>query len=194
MSIEKAMEYGKTIGNTHLLLKLGDITTEEVDVIVNAANSSLLGGGGVDGAIHHAGGPAILEECKKIRAEQKKSGKPEGCPVGQAVITKAGRLKAKYVVHTVGPDMRSNLSNGDKLLHDAYANSLQLASQYGKTVAFPSISTGIYSFPIERAAKIALETVREFLKENNDLHTIQFILFDKRDFEIYKNALNALKL
>ncbi len=136
----------------------GDITEQDTEAIVNAANTSLLGGGGVDGAIHRAGGPEILEECKKIRARQ------EGCPTGEAVITTGGKLKAKYVIHTVGPVWSGGNQNENLLLGNTYRNSLILAKDKGiKSISFPSISTGAYRFPIYDAARIALSSVREFL-------------------------------
>lgn len=148
-----------------------DITKLEVDAIVNAANSSLLGGGGVDGAIHRAGGPAILEECYKIRDKQ------GGCKVGEAVITTAGRMPSRFVIHTVGPVWNGGNKDEDRLLANAYKNSLQLAKEYSlKTIAFPNISTGIFHFPKDRAAKIAIETV-------------YFVCFDSENFEIYEKIL-----
>lgn len=136
----------------------GDITKVQVDAIVNAANTSLLGGGGVDGAIHRAGGSLILEECRKIRAKQ------GGCKVGEAVITTAGRLSAKFVIHTVGPVWNGGDSNEHALLSSAYRNTLKLAiANEVRTIAFPNISTGIYKFPKDAAAKIAIESVSEFL-------------------------------
>lgn len=181
------MEQILPVGKANLILKQGDITQEEVDAIVNAANSGLLGGGGVDGAIHAAGGPAILEECKKIIEKQKE------CPTGEAVITTAGNLKAKYVIHTVGPVWHGGSQSEDELLHDAYQNSLKLAEEHGvKTIAFPSISTGAYAFPIDRAASTALTTIKEFLEEPNGLEEVRMILFSEADFKTYKNALDTL--
>jgi len=169
-----------TIGTSTLSLVLGDITEQDADAIVNAANSSLLGGGGVDGAIHRAGGPGILEECKAIRAKQGE------CPTGEAVITGGGRLKAKYVIHTVGPVWRGGNHQEDELLRNAYRNSLRLAVEHGaRSVAFPSISTGIYGFPIERASRIAFDTVREFVREHHQPAEIQFIAFSKSDVDTY---------
>lgn len=182
-------------GSTEIVLKTGDITLEDTDAIVNAANSGLLGGGGVDGAIHRAGGPAILEECERIRARQ------GGCPTGEAVITTGGRLKAKYVVHAVGPVWRGSergrqgagRSNPeDGLLRDAYLNSLSVAAENGaRTIAFPSISTGAYRFPIERAARIALEAVRDYALEHHHFSEVRFVLFTKADYEVYMRALSA---
>lgn len=165
----------------------GDITKVEVDAIVNAANSSLLGGGGVDGAIHRAGGPEILEACKQIREKQGK------CPTGEAVITTAGNLPAKYVIHTVGPVWHGGNSKEPELLANAYRNSLQLAAENNvKTIAFPNISTGVYHFPKEKAAEIALTTVKNFL-EKNDLEKVMFVCFDDENLELYKNRIKWLK-
>lgn len=170
------------VNNTKLSLIRGDITEQDTEAIVNAANTSLLGGGGVDGAIHRAGGPEILEECKKIRARQ------EGCPTGEAVITTGGKLKAKYVIHTVGPVWSGGNQNENLLLRNAYRNSLILAKDKGiKSISFPSISTGAYRFPIYDAARIALSSVREFLKEH-DFEEVRFILFSERDLKAYEEA------
>ena len=167
------------IGKTKILLKRGDITKEEVDAIVNAANSSLLGGGGVDGAIHRAGGSAILEECKKIG----------GCPTGEAVITTGGNLAATYVIHTVGPVWHGGGKNEAQLLRNAYQNSLWVALENNvKTIAFPSISTGVYRFPIEKASRIALEAVTDFIEEHAGMGEIRFILFSEGDLEVYKRS------
>lgn len=176
------------IKNSRLTLVTGDITKQETDAIVNAANSGLLGGGGVDGAIHRAGGPKILEECKKIREENGK------CPTGEAVITAGGDLKAKYVIHTVGPIWNGGSSGEDGNLKNAYKNSLSIAIDNDiKTISFPSISTGAYRFPTERAAKIALSTVIEFLS-SNDLEEVRFVLFSDRDYEIYRRALEGMNV
>jgi O-acetyl-ADP-ribose deacetylase (regulator of RNase III) len=162
----------------------GDITRMQVDAIVNAANTSLLGGGGVDGAIHKAGGEAILEECIKIRERQ------GGCPVGEAVITTAGKMPAKYVIHTVGPVWSNSKSGADKLLVNAYQNSLKLAVENGvKTIAFPNISTGIYHFPKDKAAEIAVNTVKDFLSEHQQLEKVIFVCFDEENYSIYKKML-----
>ena len=164
-----------------LALFLGDITTLAVDAIVNAANSSLMGGGGVDGAIHRAGGPAILEECRAIRARQ------GGCPTGRAVVTSGGALPARYVIHTVGPVWNGGRSGEEALLADAYRNSLKLALENDvKTIAFPNISTGVYRFPKRRAAEIALETVRAFLSESALPEHVIFACFDKENYHIYE--------
>jgi O-acetyl-ADP-ribose deacetylase (regulator of RNase III) len=164
----------------------GDITKIPVDAIVNAANTSLLGGGGVDGAIHRAGGPDILEDCKKIRSKQ------GGCPVGTAVITTAGKLPAKYVIHTVGPVWNQGKSNEEALLASAYLSSLQLAVENEvKTIAFPNISTGIYRFPKQRAAEIAVETVQRFLATNVQMEKVICVCFDGENLEIYQKLLSA---
>ena len=167
-------------------LLLGDITKIGVDAIVNAANSSLLGGGGVDGAIHRAGGRAILDECRKIVERQ------GGCPTGEAVITTAGNMPARYVIHTVGPVWHGGMNNEDQLLANAYSNSLRLAVDNGvKTIAFPNISTGVYGFPKERATNIAIEAVRKFLKNDKSLHEVVFVCFDRENHAIYERLLNV---
>ncbi|MBM9498734.1 O-acetyl-ADP-ribose deacetylase [Leptospira sp. 201903071] len=165
----------------------GDITKLKVDAIVNAANSSLLGGGGVDGAIHSAGGPAILEECRKIRDKE------GGCKTGEAVITTAGKLPAKFVIHTVGPIWYGGKKDEDRLLANAYTSSLRLAKKNSiLTIAFPNISTGIYNFPKERAAKIAIENVQGFLKKDSQIQTVFFVCFDSDNFELYERFLSKL--
>lgn len=167
-------------------LLLGDITKIRVDAIVNAANSSLLGGGGVDGAIHRAGGRAILDECRKIVERQ------GVCATGEAVITTAGNMPARYVIHTVGPVWHGGMNNEDQLLANAYSNSLRLAVDNGvKTIAFPNISTGVYGFPKERAANIAIEAVRKFLKNDKSLHEVVFVCFDRENHAIYERLLNV---
>ena len=163
----------------------GDITKLAVDAIVNAANSSLMGGGGVDGAIHRAGGPAILEECKKIVAKQ------GGCKTGEAVITTAGKLPAKFVIHTVGPIWNNGRKGEPQLLANCYKNSLQLAVDNNcKTIAFPNISTGVYRFPKEMAAKIAVETVTDFLERSGKLEKVIFVCFDEENFALIEALLN----
>lgn len=158
----------------------GDITKIAVDAIVNAANSSLLGGGGVDGAIHRAGGQDIYDECLKIRNQT------GGCPVGKAVITKAGRLPAKYVIHTVGPVWHGGLDSEDEMLAAAYVSSLKLALDYNiSTISFPNISTGIYGFPKERAASIALLTVSDFIERNEGIKEVIFVCFDTENYDLY---------
>lgn len=167
------------------LLK-GDITRVHTDAIVNAANSSLLGGGGVDGAIHKAGGPAILEACMAIRARQ------GGCKTGEAVITTGGRLPAKYVIHTVGPVWRGGNSREQQLLGAAYHNSLQLAADnIITTIAFPNISTGVYHFPKGHAAQIAIDTVRTFMIGNHSIQKVIFVCFDDENYGIYEKLLSA---
>lgn len=167
-----------------LKLIKGDITKIEVDAIVNAANNSLLGGGGVDGAIHRAGGPEILEECRKIRSRQ------GGCNTGEAVITIAGKLKAKYVIHTVGPVWNGGQNNEEELLKNCYLNSLKLAVSNGvKTIAFPNISTGVYRFPKELAAPIAINTVSQFVRENGSIEKVIFVCFDDENYKIYSRLL-----
>ncbi|MEM2117906.1 MAG: O-acetyl-ADP-ribose deacetylase [Candidatus Bathyarchaeia archaeon] len=173
------------IGKAKICLVQGDITEMDTDAIINAANSTLMGGGGVDGAIHRKGGPKILEECKRIRATEW----PEGLPTGKAVITSGGNLKAKYVIHTVGPVWHGGNSGEPELLADAYRNSLKLAVTKGlKTIAFPSISTGAYGYPIEKACPIALETVKEFLEKEDKITKVIFVLFSTHDFEVYKKT------
>lgn len=166
-------------------LVFGDITSLEVDVIVNAANNSLMGGSGVDGAIHRTGGPQILEECMAIRKRQ------GGCPTGEAVITTAGNLKAKFVIHTVGPVWSGNdREEEERLLGNAYRNSLSLAvSNMVKTIAFPNISTGTYRFPKKRAAEIAIQEVRTKLAKDDSLLQVIFCCFDKENFDIYMELL-----
>jgi O-acetyl-ADP-ribose deacetylase len=162
----------------------GDITRIKADAIVNAANSSLLGGGGVDGAIHRAGGPAILEECRQIRAKQ------GGCDTGEAVITTGGLLPAKYVIHTVGPVWNGGNKKEPEMLINCYRNSLQLAVKHGvKTIAFPNISTGIYHFPKPNAAEIAIETVQQFLAKDNNITEVFFVCFDDENYNLYKERL-----
>ncbi len=173
-------------GNATIRLIQGDITDMDVDAIVNAANSSLMGGGGVDGAIHRRGGPKILEECKKIRETEW----PDDLPTGRAIVTSGGNLKAKSVIHTVGPVWHGGKSGEPELLAQAYHNSLALALKNRfKTVAFPSISTGAYGYPIHAASRVALEAVADFLSQNNVISEVVFVLFSERDFEIYAKVL-----
>lgn len=162
----------------------GDITKVEADAIVNAANTSLMGGGGVDGAIHRAGGPAILEDCRKIVARQ------GGCPTGEAVITTAGRLPARYVIHTVGPVWNGGHNKEAEKLASCYRNSLQLAVDNNvKTIAFPNISTGIYHFPKAQAAKIAVNTIRDFLAQEDNIEQVILVCFDGENLQYAQAAL-----
>ena len=164
----------------------GDITTLKVDAIVNAANNSLLGGGGVDGAIHRAGGPAILQACMEIRKKQ------GGCATGEAVITTGGKLSAPYVIHTVGPVWQGGHKNEPALLQSCYQNSLKLAESHQlKSLAFPNISTGVYHFPKKAAAEIAVKTVREFLAIHNLPSEIIFACFDEENYGLYRRLLNV---
>jgi O-acetyl-ADP-ribose deacetylase (regulator of RNase III) len=164
-------------------LALGDITKQKVDAIVNAANSTLLGGGGVDGAIHRAAGPRLLEECQQLG----------GCPTGEARITKGYNLPAKYVIHTVGPIWRGGDRGEDDQLRNCYRNTMRLAAENRvKTIAFPSISTGAYGFPINRAAKISVRTVTECLDRLKTLERVIFICFSENDYAVYQRALVGL--
>lgn len=179
------------VGKTVLKIIKGDITTQDTEAIVNAANSGLMGGGGVDGAIHRAGGPQILKECKEIRAKHGK------LPTGQAVITSGGRLKARYVIHTVGPVWSGGGRGEDELLRSAYLSSLSLAKERGiRSISFPSISTGVYSFPMDRAARIALKTVRDFISSNNVFDEVRFVLFGDQALNEFLSAweeINSLE-
>ncbi len=173
---------------THILDRIailkGDITKVSVDAIVNAANSSLLGGGGVDGAIHRAGGKIILEECKKIVARQ------GGCTTGEAVITSAGNLPAKFVIHTVGPVWNGGNNNESKNLTDCYRNSLELAAENNcGTISFPGISIGVYKFPKKEAAGIAVRTVKEFLATSDKMEKVIFVCFDEEYFSLIENEV-----
>lgn len=169
-----------------IMIVMADITKMSVDAIVNAANSSLMGGGGVDGAIHRAGGPAILEECRKIVERQ------GGCPTGEAVITTAGRMPSRHVIHTVGPVWRGGHHNEDALLASCYVRSLELALQNGcKTVAFPNISTGIYGFPKDRAARITVETVAAFLREHEGIREVSLVCFDEENLRLITEELKS---
>jgi O-acetyl-ADP-ribose deacetylase (regulator of RNase III) len=161
-----------------VIVKVGDITRENVDAIVNAANSTLLGGGGVDGAIHRAGGAQILTECREIRRAQY----PNGLPTGKAAITSGGRLPAKYVIHTVGPVYGIDAENQARLLADCYRNSLVLAAENGlQTIAFPSISTGAFGYPKHEAAKISSRAIKDFLSENEQLKEVRLVFFSDTD-------------
>jgi len=177
------------VGKAKVCLVQGDITEMDTDAVVNAANPTLMGGGGVDGAIHRKGGPKILKECKRIRATEW----PDGLQTGKAVITSGGNLKAKYVIHTVGPIWRGGTRSEPELLAEAYRNSLKLAVSKGlKTIAFPSISTGAYGYPIEKASRIAIATVKEFLNKEYKLEKVVFVLFTRHDLEIYKEATKEI--
>ncbi len=172
------------INNRVLELVQGDITQQDTDAIVNAANRSLLGGGGVDGAIHRAGGPRILEECRQLAP----------CPTGEARITSGGNLQARYVIHTVGPIYSGDVAHDAPLLARAYQSSLDLAVQYGlRRVAFPSISTGIYAYPVLEAAHTALATVIAHLHAQPLPELVRFVLFDAQTFAAYQQALEALR-
>ncbi len=161
----------------------GDITKLKVDAIVNAANTTLLGGGGVDGAIHRAAGKELLEECKKLN----------GCKTGEAKITKGYNLSAKYVIHTVGPVWNGGNHNEDELLANCYRNSLKLAVENGiKSIAFPAISTGVYRFPLERATKIAIDEVTKFLNDNDEIEKVIFVCFDDETRNIYQRTFKLL--
>jgi O-acetyl-ADP-ribose deacetylase len=169
---------------------LGDITAQTAGAIVNAANSTLLGGGGVDGAIHRVGGPAILDECRALRAATL----PSGLPAGEAVATTAGNLRARRVIHTVGPVWRGGGHDEATVLARSYESVLQLAANEGlRTLAFPSISTGAYGYPTERAAAVALKTVGDFLARNRMPEAVTFVLFSKADYDIYTNTYDALR-
>jgi O-acetyl-ADP-ribose deacetylase len=162
----------------------GDITAQEVDAIVNAANSSLMGGGGVDGAIHQAGGPAILEACKRIRSQQ------GPLPAGEAVATTGGKLKARHVIHTVGPVWRGGQHGEPETLANCHRNALQLADKLElRSVAFPSISTGAYGYPLEQAAEASLVAVKQALPELSHVELVRFVLFGNAAFEAFREAL-----
>lgn len=172
-----------TIHQSTLEVAQGDITHQDTEAIGNAANSALAGGGGVDGAIHRAGGPSIMSELKA---------KYKGCPTGSAVITGGGNLKANYVIHAVGPRY-SGSSKDPELLSGAYRKSLELCTQNKiSSIAFPSISTGIYGYPVEEASRIALKTVMDYLKEHPEIKLVRFVLFDSRTFSVYGEALKEI--
>jgi O-acetyl-ADP-ribose deacetylase (regulator of RNase III) len=174
--------------NEKIFLVRGDITRMEVDAIVNAANSSLMGGGGVDGAIHRAGGPAILDDCRKIIAKQ------GGCKPGEAVITTAGNLPAKFVIHTVGPVWNNGKNNEADKLSGCYKNSLALAARHAITsIAFPKISTGIYGYPTKEAAGIAIQTVTDFVFNSPNLINVHFVCFDDENHSIYQDILYSVQ-
>ncbi|MDI6616494.1 MAG: O-acetyl-ADP-ribose deacetylase, partial [Syntrophaceae bacterium] len=169
--------------NAVIALVQGDITAEETDAIVNAANSGLRGGGGVDGAIHRAGGPSIMEECRKIGS----------CPTGQAVVTGGGNLKARYVIHTVGPVYRGGSRGEAGLLKSAYRESLKRVTEKGLTsVSFPAISAGVYGYPLEEAARIALTTAIDYVKDHDEIRLIRFVLFSRDIYDVFSNELKQI--
>jgi O-acetyl-ADP-ribose deacetylase len=171
------------IGESRLELLEGDITRQDTEAIVNAANPSLLGGGGVDGAIHRAGGPSILEECRRLG----------GCPTGEARLTRGGNLKARYVIHTVGPVYKDGWARQAELLASCYRESLKLASGQGITsVAFPSISTGAYGYPLAAAARIALQAALAYLDQHAEVKLVRFVLFGHPAYEVYEKTLREL--
>jgi len=172
------------VNQSTLEIVQGDITQETTEAIGNAANSALAGGGGVDGAIHRAGGPIIMSELKT---------KYEGCPTGSAVITTGGKLKSRYVIHAVGPRYSGTLRDAE-LLASAYRKSLELCTKHKiASVGFPSISTGIYGYPVGEASRIALKTVRDYLKDHSDIRLVRFVLFDSNTYRAYEQALNELR-
>ena len=185
MSVDRGLS--RTIGPGRLEIARGDLTRERAGAIVNAANSSLLGGGGVDGAIHRAGGPAILEECRAIRARQ------GSLPPGQAVITTGGALPARRVIHTVGPVWRGGSAGEPETLASCYRSSLALADEEGlESVAFPSISTGAFGYPIEEAAPVALRAIAEVLVGARHVRLVRCVLFSENDLDAYRRALAAM--
>lgn len=174
-----------TIHRSTVELAKGDITKEQTEAIVNAANSSLLGGGGVDGAIHQAGGPSILEACKRIG----------GCPTGEARITTGGNLKAKSVIHAVGPVYKDGRHGEAELLEKAYVSSLELASREKiRSIAFPAISAGAYGYPLEEAARIALATTGAYLLQHPEIELVRFVLFDDKSYQTYQRTLEDLSV
>ena len=173
------MEYTSFLDD-RVIIRVGDITKERVDAIVNAANISLLGGGGVDGAIHRVGGRQIYEECLKIR----ETGYPKGLPTGKAVITSGGNLKARFVIHTVGPIYGREKGNEAQLLADCYRNSLELATTKNiMTIAFPAISTGVYSYPLEEAAHVSSKAIKDFLGKDTQIKEVRLVFFHEEDAE-----------
>ena len=177
-----------SINQAKLAIVQGDITRQATDAIVNAANSSLMGGGGVDGAIHRAGGPAILEECRQIVSRQGR------LPTGKAVITTGGNLKARFVIHTVGPIWHGGNRREPELLASAYQESLKVAAEHNlSSISFPSISTGAYGYPVAEAARVAIKTVASFLKERGtSIREVVFVLFDSATFESYASVLGEI--
>ena len=171
--------------DSRLVLFQGDITKVNADIVVNAANSSLLGGGGVDGAIHRAGGPALLKACQAIRNRQ------GSCPPGEAVITTSGKLPAQFVVHTVGPIWQGGDNDEPQILANCYRNSLILAAEHqARTVAFPNISTGVYGYPKDKAASVAVNAVKKFLVQDTSLAYVIFVVFDKENYRLYQDLLD----
>lgn len=169
---------------SRITVKKGDITKEDVDAIVNAANPSLLGGGGVDGAIHRAAGPQLLEECRKLG----------GCNHGEARITKGYRLKARHVIHTPGPIYRNGKSGEREILRNSYYNSMKLAHEHRLTsIAFPAISTGVYGYPREEACEVAVNSVLEYMRDSGYAMNVVFVLFDDENFSLYEAYLRKLK-
>ncbi len=176
------MEESKKFLNGRVVVKVGDITKEKVDAVVNAANSSLMGGGGVDGAIHRAGGPEILKECREIRQAQH----PDGLPTGQAVITTAGKMAARNVIHTVGPVYGGGGKEKAEQLAACYRNSMTLAAEKGlKTLAFPAISTGVYGYPLDEAAKVSSQAIEKFLASNAAIQEVRLVFFSPGDAETF---------
>ena len=172
----------KEINNSILELIQGDITAQETDAIVNAANSSLLGGGGVDGAIHRAGGPAILDECRKL----------SGCPAGEAKTTSAGNMKSSYVIHTVGPVWHGGGQSEPELLKSCYLRSMQEAERLKlSSISFPSISTGVYRFPVKQASEIAIKTVTDYLNGSTCIKRVVFVLFSEENLNVFKETLKG---
>ena len=172
------------INETSIVLVCGDITKETTDAIVNSANERLAGGSGVDGAIHRAGGPAIMAECRQIG----------GCPTGQAVITTAGKLKAKYVIHTVGPIYHGGSKGEADLLQNAYRNSLKLAQEKRlQSISFPAISCGVYGYPQNEAARLAMNTCIEFARKNTGIRLIRHILFNRKIYDIFSAELKLIQ-
>lgn len=175
-----------SLGKAAIELTQGNITDQEVDAIVNAANAQLAGGGGVDGAIHRRGGPAIMEETRQRY--------PQGCPTGSAVISSAGKLSAKYVIHAVGPRWRGGNKGEAEQLAGAFRRSLELAVEHQcESVAFPALSTGAYAYPVEDASRVALGTVRDFLNDQGRPELVRFVLFDAQAFETFVAALEELR-
>lgn len=176
------MEELKRFLNGRVVLKVGDITKEDAHAIVNAANGSLMGGGGVDGAIHRAGGPEILKQCKEIR----KSSYPDGLPTGQAAVTTAGNMAAKNVIHTVGPVYGRGGKQKAEQLADCYRNSLALATEKGiETIAFPAISTGVYGYPLDEAAKVSSQAIEQFLRSDPFVREVRLVFFSRGDAEVF---------